>query len=132
MKTILAAGLGTRLEETQVRPKPMVEIGGKLMLWRLKNIYAARGFCEFVVALCYEGECVKDYFLDFYALNNDLTVDLCRGGTTLHRRRRAGECTWSIPRPIPRPIPSWQPSYSLDQRLARRATWYQEFFGRAA
>jgi glucose-1-phosphate cytidylyltransferase len=78
MKTvILAGGLGTRLaEETQLRPKPMVEIGGKPMLWHLMNIYSAHGFCEFVVALGYKAECVKDYFLNFSARNNDLTVDL--------------------------------------------------------
>ena len=62
MKTvILAGGLGTRLaEETQVVPKPMIEIGGKPMLWHLMNIYAAHGFAEFIVALGYKGECIKD------------------------------------------------------------------------
>ena len=95
MKTvILAGGLGTRLaEETQVRPKPMVEIGGKPMLWHLMNIYSAHGFCEFVVALGYKGECVKEYFLNFYAFNNDLTIDLSRGDTTIHRRRQPG---WKV------------------------------------
>ena len=84
MKTvILAGGLGTRLaEETQVKPKPMVEIGGKPMLWHLMNIYAAHGFSEFIVALGYKGELVKEYFLNFYALNNDLTIDLSAGDTT--------------------------------------------------
>lgn len=92
MKTvILAGGLGTRLaEETQVKPKPMVEIGGKPMLWHLMNIYAAHGFAEFIVALGYKGECIKDYFLNFYALNNDLTIDLCRGETVVHRKRQPG------------------------------------------
>ncbi len=90
MKTvILAGGLGTRLaEETQVKPKPMVEIGGKPMLWHLMNLYAAHGFSEFIVALGYKGECIKDYFLNFYALNNDLTIDLCRAGAAVHHRRQ--------------------------------------------
>ena len=95
MKTvILAGGLGTRLaEETLVKPKPMVEIGGKPMLWHLMNIYAAHGFREFIVALGYKGECIKDYFLNFCALDNDLTIDLSRGETTVHGRRRAG---WKV------------------------------------
>src|SRR5262245_4679225 len=83
---ILAGGLGSRLqEETTVRPKPMVEIGGKPILWHILNIYAARGYNEFVVALGYKGEFIKDYFLNFYALNNDLTVDLASGASTIHR-----------------------------------------------
>jgi len=83
---ILAGGLGSRLqEETSIRPKPMVEIGGKPILWHILNIYSAHGFNEFVVALGYKGEFVKDYFLNFYALNNDLTVDLSSGAAQVHR-----------------------------------------------
>jgi len=86
---ILAGGLGTRLqEETVVRPKPMVEIGGKPILWHIMNLYAAEGFEEFVVALGYRGEAIKDYFLNFYAVNNDLTVDLGSGQTTVHLGRQ--------------------------------------------
>ena len=86
---ILAGGLGTRLqEETVVRPKPMVEIGGKPILWHIMNLYAAEGFEEFVVALGYRGEAIKDYFLNFYAVNNDLTVDLGSGQTTVHQGRQ--------------------------------------------
>lgn len=86
MKTvILAGGLGSRLaEETMVRPKPMVEIGGKPILWHIMMIYASFGFNEFVVALGYKGEVIKDYFLNFYALNNDLTVDLATGRTHIY------------------------------------------------
>jgi glucose-1-phosphate cytidylyltransferase len=91
---ILAGGLGSRLqEETTVRPKPMVEIGGKPILWHLLNLYAAHGFDEFVVALGYKGESIKDYFLNFYALNNDLTVDLRSGATHVHRGK---EPSWKV------------------------------------
>jgi len=82
---ILAGGLGSRLaEETVLRPKPMVEIGGKPLLWHIMNIYAAYGYSEFMVALGYRGEVIKDYFLGCYALNNDLTVDLRTGQTKVH------------------------------------------------
>ena len=86
---ILAGGLGSRLaEETVVRPKPMVEIGGKPILWHIMNIFSCHGIDEFIIALGYRGEVVKEYFLNFYALNNDLTLDLATGGNT-HSRRPA-------------------------------------------
>ena len=82
---ILAGGLGTRLsEETTVKPKPMVEIGGKPMLWHIMNIYAAYGFKEFVIALGYKGEVIKDYFLNYHYRSRSLTVDLRSGDTILH------------------------------------------------
>lgn len=86
MKTILlAGGLGTRLsEETSLKPKPMVEIGGRPILWHIMKLYSAFGFDEFVVALGYKAEVVKDYFLNFYALNNDLTIDLRSGHSTMY------------------------------------------------
>ncbi len=82
---ILAGGFGSRLsEETALRPKPMVEIGGKPILWHIMNIYAAHGVQEFVIALGYKGEIIKEYFLNFYALNNDITIDLRCGKTTVY------------------------------------------------
>ena len=86
MKTIiLAGGLGTRLaEETTVRPKPMVEIGGKPILWHIMKWYAHHGFNEFIIALGYKGEQIKEYFLNYYSLTNDITVSLQNGQTTIH------------------------------------------------
>lgn len=82
---ILAGGLGTRLsEETVLKPKPMVEIGGKPILWHILNIYSAHGIREFIIALGYKGEVIKEYFLNFYALHNDLSIDLSNGKTTIH------------------------------------------------
>src|ERR1043165_5643313 len=62
----------------------MVEIGGKPILWHILNIYAAGGVREFVIALGYRGEDIKEYFLNYYALNNSITVDLSHGGSIVH------------------------------------------------
>jgi glucose-1-phosphate cytidylyltransferase len=84
---ILAGGLGTRLsEETIVKPKPMVEIGGKPILWHIMNIYASHGFKEFVVALGYKGEIIKDYFLNYHHHSRSLTVQLKTGSVVAHDR----------------------------------------------
>ncbi|MBL8918788.1 MAG: glucose-1-phosphate cytidylyltransferase [Myxococcaceae bacterium] len=74
---ILAGGMGTRLsEETDVTPKPMVEIGGRPILWHIMNIYGAHGFREFVLALGYKQEVIKQYFLNFRTLSSDISLDL--------------------------------------------------------
>jgi glucose-1-phosphate cytidylyltransferase len=77
---LLAGGLGTRLtEETEIRPKPMVEIGGRPILWHIMKHYAHYGFDEFLVALGYKGEYIKRYFLDYYTLNGSMSIDLTTG-----------------------------------------------------
>lgn len=82
---ILAGGFGTRIsEETYNKPKPMVTIGGRPILWHIMKILDANGINEFVIALGYRGDSIKQYFLDFSAVNNDITVDLARGRTIVH------------------------------------------------
>ncbi len=86
---ILAGGLGTRLqEETSTRPKPMVEIGGRPMLWHIMHLYAAHGLKEFVLALGYKAEFVRSYFLDYHAVSRDVTVALVDGSATTHGAAR--------------------------------------------
>jgi glucose-1-phosphate cytidylyltransferase len=81
MKTvILCGGLGTRLsEETQLKPKPMVEIGGRPILWHIMKTYERHGINDFCLALGYRGEMIKDYFLNYHARQSDLTVHLKSG-----------------------------------------------------
>lgn len=77
---ILCGGLGTRLsEETQIKPKPMVEIGGRPILWHIMKIYERHGLTNFMLALGYKGDVIKDYFLNYHARQSDLTVHLKRG-----------------------------------------------------
>jgi glucose-1-phosphate cytidylyltransferase len=84
---ILAGGLGTRLaEETDVKPKPMVEIGGRPILWHILKLYAYYGFNEFLIGLGYKGDVIKHFFYDYSSLNGDMTVHTSRGAVERHRR----------------------------------------------
>lgn len=83
---ILAGGLGTRIsEETDIRPKPMVEIGGMPILWHIMKIYAHYGFNEFVICCGYKGHIIKDYFYNVFMNNADITLDLAHNKTTVHK-----------------------------------------------
>jgi len=82
---LLAGGLGTRLsEETDIRPKPMVEIGGKPVLWHIMKIYSHYGFNEFVVCLGYKGYLIKEYFANYFLHQSDVTIDLSNNGMEIH------------------------------------------------
>jgi glucose-1-phosphate cytidylyltransferase len=84
---ILAGGLGTRLsEETTVRPKPMIEIGGKPVLWHILKIYSHHGINEFVICLGYKGYLVKEYFANYFLHQSDVTFDLARNEMQVHHR----------------------------------------------
>lgn len=88
---ILAGGLGTRLgEETFVRPKPMVEIGGMPVLWHIMKIYSAHGINEFVVCLGYKGYMIKEFFANYFLHTADVTIDLSKNSTEIHQN-------WSEP-----------------------------------
>ena len=92
---LLAGGLGTRLrEETEFRPKPMVEVGGHPILWHIMKAYAAQGFDEFVICLGYKGEVIKDFFLNYRQRQGGLSVNLSTGKFDMHDPS-AGEA-WKV------------------------------------
>lgn len=82
---ILAGGLGTRLsEETEIKPKPMVEIGGMPILWHIMKIYSSQGFNEFIICLGYKGFLIKEYFANYFLHLSDITIELSTGKITVH------------------------------------------------
>jgi glucose-1-phosphate cytidylyltransferase len=85
---ILAGGLGTRLsEETDLKPKPMVEIGGKPILWHIMKIYSSYGFNEFVILTGYKSHIIKDFFVNYYNRYSDITVDMEKNTVEVHQTR---------------------------------------------
>jgi glucose-1-phosphate cytidylyltransferase len=90
---ILAGGIGSRLsEETTLRPKPMVEIGGKPILWHIMKIYAAYGIQDFVICLGYKGYAIKEYFANYVLHMSDVTIDLEHNKVELHDRTCPHKC----------------------------------------
>lgn len=84
---ILAGGLGTRISEyTVVTPKPMVEIGGKPILWHIMKIYAAQGINEFIICLGYKGYIIKEYFANYFLHTSDVTIDLKNNHMEVHQK----------------------------------------------
>ncbi len=82
---IFAGGLGTRIsEETDARPKPMVEIGGKPILWHIMKIYSHFGFNEFIICLGYKGYIIKEYFMHYFLHNSDITIELGNNKVEIH------------------------------------------------
>src|SRR4249919_253927 len=83
---ILAGGIGTRIsEETTVRPKPMIEIGGRPVLWHIMKMYSAHGINDFIVCLGYKGFVIKEYFANYALHMSDVTFDLARSAIKVHR-----------------------------------------------
>lgn len=88
MKTvILAGGLGTRIsEETHLKPKPMIEIGGRPILWHIMKLYSAHGITEFVICCGYKGYVIKEYFANYFLHMSDVTFDMAQNRMEVHRR----------------------------------------------
>ena len=83
---ILAGGLGTRIsEETVLRPKPMIEIGGKPILWHIMKIYSAFGINDFIICLGYKGYIIKEYFFNYFLHTSDVTIDIKNNSTQIHQ-----------------------------------------------
>jgi glucose-1-phosphate cytidylyltransferase len=84
---ILAGGLGTRIsEESHLKPKPMIEIGGKPILWHIMKIYSSYGINDFVICLGYRGYIIKEYFANYFLHTCDVTFDVSRNSMEVHRR----------------------------------------------
>ncbi len=93
---ILAGGLGTRLrEETEFRPKPMVNIGNRPILWHIMKIFSHYGFNDFVICLGYKGDIIKDYFVNYEIMNNDITLDM-KSSKKIKVHGTSGEKNWRI------------------------------------
>src|SRR6195952_5237086 len=83
---ILAGGRGTRIsEESHLRPKPMIEIGGRPILWHIMKIYAHYGVTEFIVCLGYKGYMIKEYFSNYFLHGSDVTIDLTKNAVEIHQ-----------------------------------------------
>src|SRR5919201_6745280 len=91
---ILAGGLGTRIsEESHLRPKPMIEIGGRPILWHIMTLYSRHGFNDFVVCLGYKGYMIKEYFANYVLHNSDVTIDVAGNRIVYHQSEAE---PWSI------------------------------------
>jgi glucose-1-phosphate cytidylyltransferase len=94
---ILCGGMGTRLrEETEYKPKPMVEVGGRPILWHIMKHYSGYGFNEFILALGYKGNLIKRYFMDYYTLDRDFTVSLADGKVRMLNDSQNGVEPWLV------------------------------------
>ena len=110
---ILAGGLGTRLmEETEARPKPMVEIGGKPILWHIMKIYEAYGYNDFVLCLGYKAQSIKEYFLNYYLYNSDVTIELEKNKVEVHFSN-AESCKFNPISTAQYPTAAIRPQYSV-------------------
>ena len=102
---ILCGGLGTRLrEETEFRPKPMVDIGDRPILWHIMKIYAYFGYHDFILALGYKGEMIKNYFCHYEIMNNDVTIESENQRKSVYinaTRRLGGVLRWPTPALMP-------------------------------
>ena len=96
---ILAGGFGTRIsEESAVRPKPMIDIGHKPILWHLMKIYSTYGINEFVICCGYRGDIIKEYFANYFLNNADITFDLRKNAMEVHQHHaEPGVSRWLIP-----------------------------------
>lgn len=85
---ILAGGLGTRIsEESDLKPKPMIDIGGKPILWHIMKIYSTYGFNDFIICCGYKGYMIKEYFANYFIHQADITVDLCKNNVEIHHSK---------------------------------------------
>src|SRR4051812_26788153 len=85
---ILAGGIGSRIsEETETRPKPMIEIGGRPILWHIMKIYASHGITDFIVCLGYKGYLIKEFFANYYLHSCDVTFDIARNAMEVHESK---------------------------------------------